>query len=320
MSPLYQGSPFVRDWLARIESLPADRLAHDFMNRQLPASHFREICDEFGALGLNYLGSPRWVANLPEMRMSSARWRAYLDLVQEQDRVFQETVLDLAAHTQSRVDLYGHATAGTGSRLQDASELYLQRAGDQNDLEARREISAKVAVNLASDLHDTILGLCEKQAIKVAEIFSRRELEAFTAEEIERAVQQLLAKRFLYVLVEPPADAEYDPSVRYRLSSKLNQVILREQIASTASVYLASAVLGAALEVPEGVRVRLCAFLGEDLTDAWRAFSERRLAQAPDRQVASLEQFRQHVNASLPGFIQNELPHLLRYGIVEPVS
>ena len=317
---LFQGNRFVHDWLNEIDSLPADRLAHDFMNRQAPAFHFRDVCSEFGALGLNYLGSPRWVANLPEMRLSSAKWSAYGELIKDRDRDYQESVLDLVAHTQSRVDLYGHAVPQTDSKLKDATDLYLQRVRDQSDLEPRRTISSKCAADLTSELHDRILALCEKQAVPVPDLFEHRELTRFGSQEIERAVQQLLSKRFLYVLVARPVVTGYDSSRQYRLASRLNQIILEEQIASTASVYLASTVLGAALEIPEGVRVRLFAFLGGDLSGAWRVFSARRQEQAPGSLVAPFEQFQQRVVASLPGFVENELPHLLQLGIVEAVS
>jgi hypothetical protein len=64
----------------------------------------------------------------------------------------------------------------------------------------------------------------------------------------------------------------------------------------------------------------LQAFLGGDLTGAWRAFSDRRLRQVPGSRVAPLDQFEERVRASLPGFVDNELPHLLQLGIVEEIS
>jgi hypothetical protein len=233
--------------------------------------YFRELHDGIASLGLRFLASLRLEENFPELCMPEVAFGVYSDMIAGRDYIYRESMLDLIMHSPNRMDLYGKGTPGEHSRLLDATDVYLQRAGHHGDLEARRKLSAKCAVDLTSDLHVALLDLCDRQVLSAPAVLQHPDLQQFEPPDVERAMQQLFAKRFLSGLTAMPATAEYDRSRRYRLASGLNQMILSEQLASSRPVMLASTLLGEPLQLPEGVRVRLQAFLGGDLTGAWRA-------------------------------------------------
>jgi hypothetical protein len=191
------------------------------------------------------------------------------------------------------------------------------RTGNQGDLEARRKMSAKCAVDLTSSMHTALLDFCGPRSRRVPDVLEHPGFERFGLQNVERAVQQLVAKRFLSAVLAEPVHVEHDESRRYRFTSKLNQTIFEEQITSTEPVYLASRILGGSIDIPEPVRVRLFAFLGGNLADIWRVFSDRITQQTPGSRAAPLELFQERITASLPGFVANELPYLLRFGMLE---
>ena len=317
LSSLFRNDPYLANWLLRLDSFPAQQLAHDFMNRRASSFYFRDMNRLFTSLGLSFCGSAKLAQNLPELQLPADQLTEFLEIVDNEDREYQESVLDLILHTNNRIDLYVYGNADRHSKLSSTDDIYLLRTARQSDAAARRRASEDFAADLASSVHAAILELCDHQAHSVSAVLQHDSVARFRPEEAERAIQQLCATRFLNILGSEPASSAYDSSDRYRFSSLLNKTVFEDQLTSIEPVHLASGVLGAPVDMPEAIRIRLHAFLGGDLSAVWKVFCERVRQQAPNARVASLEQFEDSIRASLPDFVARELPILVRLGLLE---
>jgi SAM-dependent methyltransferase len=313
----FPANPEALELLRRFESHSPAFVAHDVLNRGLHSLYSSELHAMLAAERLEYLGSADVLPDYPELLLTGAAYAVYQKLTDGADVPFRESVRDFMQNSAVRFDVFrraGEPTVAPGERLRALGDLYLQRAGDTRDLEARRRWSAGCAVDLTSPVCAAVLDLAAAPAMTLGAALASPELKAFAAASVERAVEHLFALGFLNVLVTPPvgvgaAEPEAGSKRRYRLTSALNAERLRETLASPADEGLASPVLGSPLLVPAAARVRLMALLGGDITPAWQA--------SGGGATGTLEQFRRQVDAGMPQLLTDAVPRLLRLGILE---
>jgi len=289
----FRQSPHALALLENMSKAAPAYVAHDVLNHQLHSFYCGEVHSRFEALGFSYLASAHVLPNYPELLLSPQALAAFRQLTAGADPLFCEAVRDLMLNTELRFDLFckrGQSTLARGERLRQLGGLYVQRADPRSDIDLRRRWSAGCAVDLTAPLYATVLDLAAAPAITLGEILKSAELEAYATADVEQVIEHLFAIGLINVLLRRPIDAPYRRDLRYRLSSPLNALVLKEKSSSNAAEGLASPVLGSPLLVPPAARRQLLALLGDD----------------PDRSSSGKSQF-----------VSDGLPQLLRAGIVE---
>ncbi|MGD8341874.1 MAG: methyltransferase regulatory domain-containing protein [Gammaproteobacteria bacterium] len=124
---------------------PDGVVQHDLLNRQLPSLHFSEVHARLGGLGLEYLDSANVQPNYSELILTADAFEVWQAITAGGEAEFCETTKDLMLNTSQRFDLY-RKRAQEGGRerargLAGLGDLYLKRAGDGHDIEARRQVA-----------------------------------------------------------------------------------------------------------------------------------------------------------------------------------
>jgi SAM-dependent methyltransferase len=325
VSRYFKDNPQSIEIVRYLESEPVDAKAHDVLNRQPHSFHFSEVCEPMIGLGFEFLGSAGLNSNYPELAMSKSAFAIYRELTTGADVVLREATKDLILNTMKRFDLFRQTEpTRTGEPqtggLAAVRNIYLRRARGAADLEARRRISETCAVDLTGQVYSAVLDLAEGHGVSVAKILERDALDAFPKREVEEAIERLVVKGFLSLMIKPGIPANYHNDARYRLTSQLNANHLAESALNPGSEELASPVLGAPLSMPQVERLGLLAATGGDLDRVWDAIGNQqqlKLADTSGKPVTSKEQFLALIERGLPQFAAQVIPQLQMYGIVE---
>ncbi|MDX1563167.1 MAG: hypothetical protein R3305_09585, partial [Gammaproteobacteria bacterium] len=191
-------------------------------------------------------------------------------------------------------------------------------AGTKRDIERRRQYAQAAPVDITAPVYSAVLDVAEEQSTTIAGALANEALASFDRTAVTRAIEHLFALGYLNVLLQatpapPPNDGNY------RLTSALNNELLRDTIASPRPHWLASPVLGSPVPVPAASRLSLFALVGGDLEDAWRELSAAypELADSRGNRLDDYAAFRAEIERGLPRFKSDVLPQLLRAGIVE---
>jgi SAM-dependent methyltransferase len=311
-SRFFEQNPQAQELLRSTDEVPLGTIAHDVLNRQAHSFYCAEVHERLAAHGLAYLASANVLPDYPELLLTRPAFAAYRELTAASDLPFREAVRDFMLNTALRFDLFRKQDPSAPLHEQGLAalgDLYLRRAGSRRDVEARRRWSSGREVDLTSPVHSAVLDLASTTAITIGDVLRSDALKAFAPPDVGQAIRHLFALGFLNVLVERPIEAEYRSERRYRLRSALNVMRLEESLRSTGPEGLASTVLGSPLLIPAFARLQLTLLLGGNIDAAWAA--------SGGAAKGTLEQFRDKVRGSLPRFVVDSLPQLLRFGVIE---
>jgi hypothetical protein len=97
-------------------------------------------------------------------------------------------------------------------------------------------------------------------------------------------------------------------------------MLIEDAVASGGELELTSPVLGSTVRLHQAGCLGLYALIGGDLARVWASLAEDRrtgLADRQGRRVGSAVQFREVIEQALPQFAAENVPELLRFGILE---
>ena len=323
----FRAMPTAGQLLDSFGGQPLGQLAHEVLDRAPHSLFCAEVHAAMATLGLSYVGSGDLKVNHPGLMLSRSDHAVFEEVTRHGGQGLRQTVFDLILNTQARMDVFRKDGAEASSRpdqpgLRGIGNFYLRRIGAADSIDARRRVSAALAVDLASPAHAAVLDAVGEESRTVAQVLQSDHVEAFDRAAVEKAIAELFLTRFLNVLLAPTRELAWRADRRYRLASSINSILLDETIHLPEAVAFASGVLGSALMIPAEVRLRLSAWLGRDLERIWRIFGQLRL-RLPDGRggfATSLEQFRAGIEGTFPQFVANFVPDLLRFGLLEEES
>lgn len=322
----FDANPQAAGLIDRLGRHPLAQVAHDVLNRNLHSFYFYEVRDAMASIGLDFMGSANLKINHPEIMMSREAYAVYADVVSGADASTRETIKDMMLNTVSRCDVFrkpGKATPEEHREpgLRELGGLFLHRIDRGETLNALRQASQSSAVDLSSDLHRAVIDAVVASPT-IDAVLDAPALCGIDRTKAERAIAQLYVARFLNVLLQPGRETERARSGPYRLTARLNEIILHETIGVPEPVAFASPVLGTALLIPLEARLRLMTLLAGDPDPVWREL--RRLnRQIPDRAgrpIESRDRFRSEIESAFGEFMANAVPELLRFGLLEPAG
>ena len=132
---------------------------------------------------------------------------------------------------------------------------------------------------------------------------------------VARAVCLLLAARLINVAAKPAATA--GPDAARQMPSKLNRIVLADDLGLEQPRPLASPVAGSRLLLPIKDRLYLWALLGGDLGTAWTKLGPLQdMFRGDQGQPLSRDDFARTIQHSLPAFAKLAAPELLRLEIL----
>lgn len=136
--------------------------------------------------------------------------------------------------------------------------------------------------------------------------------------DIEEFISQLLATRIISIAVLPPNAQTSNNKTSFGLASKLNQLILEDDIHLEHARPFVSPVVGSKLSLPLKDRLYLWAIVKGDVGSAWDAMGElTTIFQGPTGAFINKADFVRIIEQSLPTFRQKIVPELVRLRILE---
>lgn len=254
----FRANPLAAAWLKQFDSQDARSMAHEVLNAQTASLSARDAADEAAAHGLTFVANAQLELNDLELTAPDAL-RADLAAAAP---VAREMLMDAVRNTHSRMDVL--MRPGAGSR--EAPALWADRLTRGPLLEERRELTRRSGVDLMTATYDAILAQTGGGAVFLPDLLQASQINGDG--EGPRCVQRLVALKLLNLLRRPYAQAR--PQAPITMASKLNQLVLEDQIESSGPTPFASPVAGTQVLMPPQDRLALLHLLGGDFAAAWR--------------------------------------------------
>lgn len=249
-------NPQADAWFGQLKGHDPRGMAHEVLNAQSVSLSARDAADEAAANGLSFVANAQLELNDMALTAPDAL-RADMDGL---SRVAREMLLDAVRNTHSRMDVLMRADAPAAGA---PPPLWVDRLSRGPLTEERRVLSGRTGLDLLAPAYNAFLARVDGAAAPLAEL-------AATPEAAE-VVQRLAALKLVNLLRQPYAQAT--PSGQPRLLSRLNQLVLQDQIESSGPTPFASPVAGTQLLLPPQDRLALLHLVGGDFKAAWKRLS-----------------------------------------------
>lgn len=300
---------------ARLEGMianpPTDE-AHEVFNLQESGFWSADVIESMEQQGFSYVGSSGLQHNLRSFTEHSSLPASCAELPLAQRQMLQ----DVTWNVSQRKDLYiRNDYQNDGDLLQTLKGVAVYVAPGALNLDNRRQISKGYpGVDLCSPAAEILV-----ESIKTAKTFGDI-FEYLFARNVSRSesltlVSNLLSARLLSVAVRPVPEVA-DLNDLY-MPSKLNQLILAEEISNEHARPFTSPIAGSRVLLPIRDRLYLWAIVNGDVGEAWDKMGELRDAfRGENNEPLDRAGFTQVLSASQENFKKVAVPELLRLGIL----
>lgn len=249
-------NPQADAWFAQLEAQDPRGMAHEVLNAQGASLSARDAADEATAFGLAFVANAQLELN--DLQLSAPDvLRADLDRV---GPIGREMLMDAIRNTHSRMDVIMREQSAAPP---DPPAMWVDRLTRGALREQRRGLARRVGIDLNTPAYDFVLDWIDGQAAPLVEVMSG--LSALT-DEGAVVVQRLAALKLVHLLPRPYASP---PGERPKLASKLNRLVLEEEIESSGPIPFASPVAGTQVLLPPQDRLALLFLLDGDFEAAW---------------------------------------------------
>lgn len=315
--PFFESNRQAAERFSRMLLNPAEDEAHEVLNLKPNAVWSKEIIDKAEQSGLTFAGSAGLHHNLPEFsRHLGLPGDAYKLPVSS-----QQMLQDVAWNVAQRKDIYCKQSAPSDQPLSKrlGSFHFYIAPGALNSQAVATITHQFPAANLLTQSNISLLSKCAGNQTLGAlkEVFTNNYNGTFNREctFFDSFLAQLLATRVISLAIAP---AVQKTSGALSMPSKLNQLLLKQDIHLEFGRPLCSPVTGTRLVLPLKDRLYLWALTDEDLKEAWQALGELRgIFHGPDGKRLNEDQFVSIIQSSLPAFKQKIAPELVRLGILQ---
>lgn len=298
-------NPQAAAWLEQIGGHDPRSMAHEVLNARRTSLSARDVADEAAQHGLAYVANAQLELNDLELTAPDALRNDLAALAGPA----REMLLDAVRNTHSRMDLYMRA----GPSAAAAPQMWVDRLTRGPLREDRARLSARLGLDLNGPAYDAILSSVDGQATPLATLIADPRLQGCETPP-DRLVQRLAALKLIHLLAKPYAKA---PSGRARMSSRLNELVLEEQIESAGPTPFASRVAGTQVLLPPQDRLALLFLMGGDFDAAWaRLRTAGQSARMDGRAIGDAAALRDAARTRAEALGDHMLDQLGRLGIV----
>ena len=296
---------------------PPEDEAHEVLNLKPNAVWSKDIIEKAESSGLTFAGSAGLHHNLPEF----SRHLSFLGDIHKLSVSNQQMLQDVAWNVAQRKDIYcKHNVPSTEPLSERLAAFYFYIAPGALSEQAVSVITRQFpAANLLTKNNILLLSQCaERQTLGELTLAFKQKYKETGKQEctfFENFLAQLLATRIISLAVAP---AVKKAAGVLSMPSKLNQLLLKQDIHLEFGRPLCSPITGTRLVLPLKDRLYLWALTGADLKEAWKALGELRgIFHGPDGKRLNEDQFVSIIQSSLPAFTQNIAPELVRLGVLQ---
>lgn len=315
--PFFENNRQASERFSRMLANPPEDEAHEVLNLKPNAVWSKDIIEKAESSGLTFAGSAGLHHNLPEF----SRHLSFLGDIHKLSVSNQQMLQDVAWNVAQRKDIYcKHNVPSTEPLSERLAAFYFYIAPGALSEQAVSVITRQFpAANLLTKNNILLLSQCaERQTLGELTLAFKQKYKETGKQEctfFENFLAQLLATRIISLAVAP---AVKKAAGVLSMPSKLNQLLLKQDIHLEFGRPLCSPITGTRLVLPLKDRLYLWALTGADLKEAWKALGELRgIFHGPDGKRLNEDQFVSIIQSSLPAFTQNIAPELVRLGILQ---
>ncbi|MDB9844015.1 class I SAM-dependent methyltransferase [Porticoccaceae bacterium] len=295
-----------------LQNPPADE-AHEVFNLQEMALWSSEVIESLEEEGFRYVGSSILHQNMSGVTSPSVLPKESSQL----PLALRQLLQDVAWNVAHRNDLYvnGNTPESADLQLTLLDSFPYVAPGALNEANLKGLSKAFPRVDFTSRPVVSVTHAA-KRAQTFGDLYELASQEGISATEITEVVTILLAARVLSVAITPIKNQP--TGEKLSMPSKLNRMILMEDISQEHARPFASPVVGTRVLMPIRDRVYVWALVLGDVGKAWDAMGELREAFRGDRgEPLNRSQFVEVVSDSMVNFEKTAVPELLRLGILE---
>ncbi len=259
----FRANPYAHAWLDNLGEQDSRSLAHDVLNSQRASLSVRDASNEAADRGLTYVANAQIEFNNLAL-VAPPALRADLASLPV---IGREMMLDAVRNAHSRMDVY--ARPGESTAFADAGGgMILDRLSTGALLPERSKLEQASSAAFTSEVYGDVLAALDGHALTVAVLLADPILAAYPSSLVIEATQHMIATKLLHVMHRPYAPV---PTRRsgLTLASRLNRLLLEEQIDSAGQLPLASPIAGTQLLLPPADRLALLSIVGGDFNAAW---------------------------------------------------
>jgi SAM-dependent methyltransferase len=248
----FQINPQADAWFARLEDQDAAGMAHEVLNAMSTSLSARDAADEAARAGLAFVANAQLELNDLALTAPDAL-RPDLEGLGATAR---EMLMDAVRNTHSRMDVMMRTGAPPAA---GPPAMWADRVSRGPLRDERRQLAQRTGVDLFAPAYEAVLARVDGKAVALAELVADPAIDA-------AAIQRLAALKLVHLLARPYAPASSGP---LRLASRLNRLVLEEEIESAGPMPFASPVAGTQVLLPPADRLALLSLLDGDFAAAW---------------------------------------------------
>jgi hypothetical protein len=254
----FRANPLAAAWLTQFDKQDVRSMAHEVLNAQTASLSVRDAADEAARHGLMFVANAQLELNDLQLTAPDALRE---DLAAAAP-LAREMLMDAIRNTHSRMDVLMRAAADPGP----APPFWAGRLTRGSMSEARRDLGRRTGLDLLTAEYDAILSLTDGQAVRLPDLLNAPQVNGDGSG--EDRVKRLIALKLVNLLRTPYAPVRLQGVIT--MTSRLNQLVLEDQIDSSGPAPFASRVAGNQVLMPPQDRLALLHLVGGDFSAAWR--------------------------------------------------
>lgn len=263
----FRANPFARAWLDGIGKQDPRSMAHEVLNAQRTSLSVRDVAEEMGPHGLSFVSN----AQIEFNHLALVAPAVLENDLAAAPRIAREMLLDTIRNAHSRMDIYASAE-GEANFTDSVGFFAIDRLSSGALLDERRKLTAASGVNFLAPIYGDLLAACKPPAGTISQLLKDENLARYQIAETVAALQHLIATKLVHVLCKPYGAAA-TAGDKVRMSSRLNGMLLEEQIETAGQIPFASPVAGTQLLLPPADRLALLSLVDGDFDSAWKRIS-----------------------------------------------
>ncbi|MCM8732490.1 methyltransferase domain-containing protein [Hephaestia sp. GCM10023244] len=308
----FRANPYARAWLDTAKDDDAAAMAHEVLNAERTSLSVRDVADEAGVHDLAFVANAQIELNHMALVAPAALAEAFASA----PLLTREMQMDAMRNAHSRMDVYARAAVPTVGFADAAGRLVVDRLSTGPLTDERAKLSKASGVDFTADRFASLLRLIDGRAITVAEVVTAGSRDGGSIASTVDALQMLVATKLVHLLPRPYA-SPVAPGATLRMPSRLNRLLLDEQIESAGPLPLASPIAGTQLLLPPADRLALLAMVGGDFDAAWHRIERVGQRLRHDGRLVTDARHLAEVAAARAGATAGMMvPHLTRLGIL----
>jgi hypothetical protein len=304
----FRQNPHAGAWLQNIEKADPQSMAHEVLNAQRDSLSVRDVSNEIGSHGLEFIANAQLELNDYSMTMPSSVFAE----VGDKDPIYAQLMLDTMRAASSRMDVIMHEDP-TKPSVQ-APDLWVDRLSSGLLREERRKLSERSSVDITGVAYDAVLHATDGKAVQLRQILAATQAQVDVTPVL--AVQRLLALKLVHLQRKPFAAS--GQNLKPRMTSRLNKLLLEEKIEIAGAIPLASPVAGTQTLLPVEDRLALLWILSGDFKAAWKRLQRAgQSVKLEGKPISSASELKSAAKERASAIGPEAIEHLCRLGILE---